>query len=468
MSVATSLVDDQPGRVCTTETLYEFEESPLLARQSRQESNARSYPRRIPLALKRAKGLYVEDVEGRRFIDCLAGAGTLALGQNHPVVIEAIRKVLDDGLPLHTLDLTTPVKDQFVQDLFGLLPDALAQEAKIQFCGPTGTDAVEAALKLVRTATGRNTVISFQGGYHGMSQGALSLMGSLGPKKPMAALLGNGVQFMPYPYDYRCPFGLGGEQGVKANLHYLHTLFSDPEAGVQLPAAVIVEVVQGEGGVIPADLDWLRGLRRLTEQAGVALIVDEIQSGFARTGKMFAFEHAGIVPDVVVLSKAIGGSLPLAVVVYREWLDTWLPGAHAGTFRGNQMAMAAGSAVMRYLKEHNVAAHAAAMGERLSEHLHILQRDFPQLGDIRGRGLMLGVELVDPSGLPDALGHPPAFGRLAPLVQRECLKRGLILELGGRHGSVVRFLPPLIITGAEIDHVAAMFGNALAAAIARL
>jgi diaminobutyrate-2-oxoglutarate transaminase len=169
-----------------------------------------------------------------------------------------------------------------------------------------------------------------------------------------------------------------------------------------------------------------------------------------------------------VLSKAIGGSLPLAVVVYREWLDTWLPGAHAGTFRGNQMAMAAGSAVMRYLKEHNVAAHAAAMGERLSEHLHILQRDFPQLGDIRGRGLMLGVELVDPSGLPDALGHPPAFGRLAPLVQRECLKRGLILELGGRHGSVVRFLPPLIITGAEIDHVAAMFGNALAAAIVRL
>ena len=133
MSVATSLVDNQPVRVSTTETLYRFEESPLLARQSRQESNARSYPRRIPLALKRAKGLYVEDVEGRRFIDCLAGAGTLALGHNHPVVIEAIRRVLDEGLPLHTLDLTTPVKDQFVQDLFGLLPDALAQEAKSSF-----------------------------------------------------------------------------------------------------------------------------------------------------------------------------------------------------------------------------------------------------------------------------------------------------------------------------------------------
>lgn len=166
MSVVTSLVEDQPVRVSPVpvETLYQFNESPLLARQRLQESNARSYPRRIPLALKRARGIYLEDVEGRSFIDCLAGAGTLALGHNHPVVIEAIQQVLADELPLHTLDLTTPVKDQFVQDLFGLLPPALAREAKIQFCGPTGTDAVEAALKLVRTATGRTTVLSFQGG----------------------------------------------------------------------------------------------------------------------------------------------------------------------------------------------------------------------------------------------------------------------------------------------------------------
>ncbi|WP_175653609.1 aspartate aminotransferase family protein [Pseudomonas sp. Marseille-P9899] len=464
MSVAIRFTEGQDAG----ETLYEFDESPLLARQSRQESNARSYPRRIPLALKRAKGLHVEDVEGRRFIDCLAGAGTLALGHNHPVVIEAIQQVLADELPLHTLDLTTPVKDQFVQDLFSILPPALAAEAKIQFCGPTGTDAVEAALKLVRSATGRSTVLSFQGGYHGMSQGALSLMGSLGPKRPLGALLSSGVQFMPYPYDYRCPFGLGGAAGVKANLSYLQNLLSDPEAGVQLPAAVIVEVVQGEGGVIPADLDWLRGVRAITEKAGVALIVDEIQSGFARTGKMFAFEHAGIIPDVVVMSKAIGGSLPLAVMVYRDWLDTWAPGAHAGTFRGNQMAMAAGSAVIRYLKEHNICEHAAAMGARLSAHLHDLQQDYPQLGDIRGRGLMLGVELVDPSGEPDARGHAPYFPRLAPLVQRECLKRGLILELGGRHGSVVRFLPPLVITAEQIDEVSAIFGRALAAAVASL
>ncbi|WP_136477406.1 aspartate aminotransferase family protein [Pseudomonas sp. DG56-2] len=470
MSVAISLA--QPlsvsSDVAAVETLYHFQESPLLTRQSQQESNARSYPRRIPLALKKARGLYVEDVEGRQFIDCLAGAGTLALGHNHPVVIEAIQQVLADELPLHTLDLTTPVKDQFVQDLFGLLPPALRDEAKIQFCGPTGTDAVEAALKLVRTATGRSTVLSFQGGYHGMSQGALSLMGSLGPKKPLAALLSNGVQFLPYPYDYRCPFGLGGEAGVKVNLHYLENLLNDPEGGVQLPAAVIVEAVQGEGGVIPADLEWLRGVRRITEKAGVALIVDEIQSGFARTGKMFAFEHAGIIPDVVVMSKAIGGSLPLAVVVYRQWLDTWQPGAHAGTFRGNQMAMAAGSAVMKYIKEHDLCAHAQAMGERLSGHLRRLQARFAQLGDIRGRGLMLGVELVDPASAKDAQGHPAACARLAPLVQRECLKRGLILELGGRQGAVVRFLPPLVITAEQVDEVAVRFERALGAAVASL
>ncbi len=451
--------------IATEEVLYQFDESPLLERQKRQESNARSYPRRIPLALKRARGIYVEDVEGRTFIDCLAGAGTLALGHNHPVVIDAIRQVLSDELPLHTLDLTTPVKDQFVQDLFAVLPEALAREAKIQFCGPTGTDAVEAALKLVRTATGRSGILSFQGGYHGMSLGALNLMGNHGPKKPLGAVLGNSVQFLPYPYDYRCPFGLGGEQGVQVNLNYLENLLNDPEGGVLLPAAVIVEVVQGEGGVVPADIAWLQGLRRITEQAGIALIVDEIQSGFARTGKMFAFEHAGIVPDVVVLSKAIGGSLPLAVVVYREWLDTWAPGAHAGTFRGNQMAMAAGSAVLRYLREHDIAGHATAMGERLVGHLRTLQRDYPQMGDIRWRGLMLGVELVDPRGAVDKLGHPPAFTALAGRVQAECLKRGLILELGGRHGSVVRFLPPLIISAEQVDEVASRFSRAFAAAV---
>lgn len=451
---------------CKEDADYQFDDNALLTRQKQQESNARSYPRKIPLALKRARGIYVEDVEGRVFIDCLAGAGTLALGHNHPAVIAAIQNVLDSELPLHTLDLTTPVKDQFVQDLFGILPQALTRQAKIQFTGPAGTDAVEAALKLVRTASGRSTVLAFQGGYHGMSLGALSLMGNLKPKIPLGALLDSGVQFLPFPYDYRCPFGLGGQAGIDVNLRYIHNLLNDPESGVLPPAAVIVEAVQGEGGVIPAPADWLRGLRDITQRAGIALILDEIQTGFGRTGKRFAFEHADIVPDVVVLSKAIGGSLPLSVVVYREALDTWAPGAHAGTFRGNQMAMAAGSAVIRIIENENLVEHAAAMGQRLQAHLCELQRRHPELGDVRGRGLMLGVEIIDPRGEPDALGRGPQAAALASAVQRECLKRGLILELGGRHGSVVRFLPPLIVSAEQIDQIARIFAKAVVAAVA--
>lgn len=439
---------------------YTFEPNALLERQAARESNARSYPRRIPLALKRAHGIYVEDTEGRVFIDCLAGAGTLALGHNHPVVIEAIQQVLKDGLPLHTLDLTTPVKDRFVQDLFDILPTEFARDAKVQFCGPSGADAVEAALKLVKTATGRGTMLAFHGAYHGMTQGALHLMGSLGPKRPLNSIL-QGVQFLPYPYDYRCPFGLGGEVGIQAGLRYIETVLNDPEGGVPHPAGMIFEVIQGEGGVIPAPDAWVRGVRDLTTKADIPLLLDEVQSGFGRTGKMFAFEHAGITPDVVVLSKAIGGSLPLSVVVYRGELDKWKPGAHAGTFRGNQMAMATGSATIRFLRTEGLHEHARQVGDRLSNGLKQLQRDFPQIGDVRGRGLMVGVEIIAPEEIHDNATKPPAAPVLARAIQTECLRRGLIIELGGRHGSVVRFLPPLIITERQIDHVLDSFSIAL-------
>lgn len=445
---------------------YVISRNILLERQEARESNARSYPRRIPLALKRAQGIYVEDIEGRVFIDCLAGAGTLALGHNHPVVVDAIQQVLKDGLPLHTLDLTTPVKDRFMQDLFDALPAEFARHAKVQFCGPTGADAVEAALKLVKTATGRGTVLAFHGAYHGMTEGALNLMGNLGPKRALNGVL-KGVQFLPYPYDYRCPFGIGGEAGMRAGLRYIETVLNDPEGGVPAPAGMILEAVQGEGGVVPAPDGWLKGVREITTKAGVPLMIDEVQTGFGRTGKLFAFEHADIVPDVVVLSKAIGGSLPLSVVVYREELDRWLPGAHAGTFRGNQMAMAAGSATIRHIRSGKLHEHASRIGQRFVDRLRELQRDYPQLGDVRGRGLMIGVEIVDPAGERNAAGCLPAAFALASAIQTECLRHGLIVELGGRHGSVVRFLPPLIITEAQIDHVLDIFTVAVRAAVNR-
>jgi diaminobutyrate-2-oxoglutarate transaminase len=320
----------------------------LLDRQARRESNARSYPRRLPLALVRGEGVHVTATDGRTYLDCLAGAGTLTLGHNHPVVLEAIRSVLACGLPLHTLDFATPVKDAFVEELFGHLPPALATDGRIHFCGPSGADAVEAAIKLVRIATGRRGLLAFQGGYHGMTQGALAATGNLAVKAALAGLAPE-VHFLPYPNGYRCPLGIGGEAGQRACARYVERLLDDPESGITPPAGMLLEVVQGEGGSIPAPLEWLQAMRRLTAERGIPLIVDEVQTGLGRTGRLFAVEHAGIVPDVLVLSKAIGGGLPLAVVVYSSALDRWPPGAHTGTFRGNQLAMAAGTAALRHI-----------------------------------------------------------------------------------------------------------------------
>lgn len=447
-------------RHAAVKELYSFSDNPLLSRQQRHESNARSYPRRIPIALSRAKGVYVEDTEGRVFIDCLAAAGTLALGHNHPVVVEALEKAIRSELPLQTLDLTTPVKDAFVQQLFDMLPGAWAREAKIQFCGPAGTDAVEAAMKLVKTATGRHGMFAFHGGYHGMSQGALALMGNHGPKRAVASSLG-GVQFLPYPYSYRCPFGLGGGGGEAAGLRLIESLLTDPESGVLPPAGIILEAVQGEGGVIPAPVAWLRGLRELCTRAKVPLIIDEVQTGFGRTGRCFAFEHAGITPDVLVVSKALGGGLPLAAVIYHESLDVWQPGAHAGTFRGNQLAMATGRATLAFIQSQRLDERAARLGGRFLARLDELQAELPCIGEVRGRGLMVGMEIVDPGGKPDHQGHPPQSRELAGAIQSACLKRGLILEVGGRFSSTLRFLPPLIITEPELDTVAGIVRDAV-------
>lgn len=210
---------------------YCLDPTPLLERQQQQESNARSYPRRIPLVLERAHGIYVQDSRGQVFVDCLAGAGTLALGHNHPVIVEAITQVMAAGVPMHTLDLMTPVKDAFVQEIFACLPSEFARNARIQFCGPSGADAVEAALKLTRTATGRHSVLAFEGAYHGMTLGTLAISGNLSPKNALGALT-PGVQRLPYPHDFRCPFGVAGDQGVTLNVRYLEHLLNDPESGV--------------------------------------------------------------------------------------------------------------------------------------------------------------------------------------------------------------------------------------------
>lgn len=426
-----------------------------LDRQARTESNARTYPRRLPLAIRRAQGLYVTDMDGKVYMDCLCGAGTLALGHNHPVVIEAIREHLDQGYPLHTLDLTTPVKDAFVEALFATLPPEFAANARIQFCSPSGADAVEAALKLVKTATERQGIVAFTGAFHGQTHGALALMGNLGPKVP--GLMPN-VTFQPYPYRYRCPLG-NIPCGTCGCAEFTEHHLGDPEGGVPTPAGIILEVEQGEGGAIPADHAWLRQIRWITTKRDIPLIIDEVQTGWGRTGTLYAFAQSGVVPDVLVLSKAIGGGLPLAVIVYRAELDVWKPGSHSGTFRGNQLAMAAGLVTLRFIQEHDLCAHATQMGRLFSDHLHDLLASYKFIGDVRGRGLMLGVEIVAPDAR-DPYGRPVGDGERARRIQTECFRRGLIIELGGRDGAVLRLLPPLIITAAQVEAVCTVIGSA--------
>ncbi|WP_225987326.1 diaminobutyrate--2-oxoglutarate transaminase family protein [Streptomyces spectabilis] len=521
----------------------------ILRRQSARESAARTYARALPIVPVRARGMTIEGADGQRYLDCLSGAGTLALGHNHPVVLEAIRAVLDSGAPLHVLDLATPVKDAFTTELFRTLPRGFAERARVQFCGPAGTDAVEAALKLVRAATGREGLLAFTGAYHGMTAGALEASGGARDVR---------VARLPYPQDYRCPFGIGGPRGAELAARWTESMLDDSKSGVPAPAGMIVEPVQGEGGVLPAPDAWMRRMRDITAARGIPLIADEVQTGVGRTGAFWAVEHSGVVPDVLVLSKAIGGSLPLAVVVYRDDLDVWPPGAHAGTFRGNQLAMAAGAATLAHVRENRLAERAADLGTRMLAGLRSLAHEHTSIGDVRGRGLMLGVELVDPSGrqpalnggdfeqargasrnddpsasadgrtgttpdsaprdhhsgfprtvpaarrgrprtadarldgahphppqpdgatagehadlhqrpsdtthgLPESRPHPPA-PELAAAVQRECLRRGLIVELGGRHSSVVRLLPPLTITDEQATAVLDRLADALATA----
>ncbi|TVL92689.1 diaminobutyrate--2-oxoglutarate transaminase family protein [Streptomyces sp. SAJ15] len=456
----------------------------ILRRQSLRESAARTYARSLPIVPVRARGLTIEGADGRRYLDCLSGAGTLALGHNHPVVLEAIRSVLDSGAPLHVLDLATPVKDAFVDELFATLPPQLAERGRVQFCGPAGTDAVEAALTLVRTATGRDGLLAFTGAYHGMTTGALAASGGARAVS---------VTRLPFPYDYRCPFGVGGDRGAELAARWTESVLDDGKGGVPAPAGMILEPVQGEGGVIPAPDGWLRRMREITTARGIPLIADEVQTGVGRTGAFWAVEHSGVVPDVMVLSKAIGGSLPLAVVVYRDDLDVWPPGAHAGTFRGNQLAMAAGAATLAFVRENALAERAATLGARILARLRELARRHPCVGDVRGRGLMLGLELVDPEGAgapiepalapgsaatvpapapapapspavtPASAPAPAAAPSLAAAVRQECLGRGLIVELGGRHSSVVRLLPPLTITDEQAEAILDRLADALEA-----
>ncbi|CAH0526353.1 pyridoxal phosphate-dependent class III aminotransferase [Vibrio hippocampi] len=432
------------------EAPYDLTPDQMLLNQQQHESDVRSYPRRLPIAIKQAFGALVEDTRGQIFLDCLAGAGTLAMGYNHPEINAALKLQLDSGLPYQTLDITTQAKDTFIQAVKAFLPSAFAEQSVLQFCGPSGADAVEAAIKLAKQTTGRNTMFAFRGAYHGMTNGTMGMMGNLGTKARRTGLMSD-VHFMPFPYSLRCPFGLGGDAGAKQSIRYIERLLNDDEAGIMKPAAIIVEPVQGEGGVIPAPAFWLQALRRICDEHEILLILDEIQCGVGKTGYRFAFEEAGIEPDILCLSKAIGGGLPMSLLVFNKKIDTWNAGEHTGTFRGNQLAMVSGAKALEIIERDNLVEHARVAGEYLRMGLNAIKQRVSCIAEVRGKGLMLGVEIAKPNGELNKFGEPASDGELTLKIQRAALERGLMVEKGGRDGSVIRFLPPLIISFEQID-----------------
>eukprot|EP01090_Pellita_catalonica_P012428 TRINITY_DN2698_c0_g2_i1.p1 TRINITY_DN2698_c0_g2~~TRINITY_DN2698_c0_g2_i1.p1 ORF type:complete len:470 (+),score=97.10 TRINITY_DN2698_c0_g2_i1:47-1456(+) len=431
-----------------------------------KESNARSYSRKFPMVIKKAKGMYLTTDDGKNYMDCLGNAGTLALGHNPDVLVDVVKQFLKDERPWQALDLITESKLKFIKSVYRALPKEM-QDYKIQFCGPSGSDCIEAAIKLAKTATKRRTMICFAGGYHGMGHGSMSLTGSLGPKKNVPNLM-SGVHVFPYPYSYRCPFGIGGEQGTKSIVQYIENTLADPESGITAPAAIVLEALQGEGGVIPAPPEFLQGLRRITTERDIPLIVDEIQAGWGRTGKMFGFQWGDIIPDMVTMSKASGGGMPMAFLLYHPKYDVWGPGAHAGTFRGNQIAMEVGAATIDYIIDKDLCSHVTEVGAHLEKGLLELKKQYDCVGDVRGRGLMLGLELVDTAGKKSSIGSFPPHQDLALLVQQLCFQNLLILEKGGRNSATLRFLPPLIITKKEIDQCLEILGKAIAEGLEKL
>ncbi|WP_416967495.1 aminotransferase class III-fold pyridoxal phosphate-dependent enzyme [Streptomyces sp. 4F14] len=395
----------------------------------------------LPIVPVRARGPIVEGADGRRYLDCLSGGGALALGHNHPVVLEAVRGVLDSGAPLHAPGLATSVQDAFVAELLCTLPPGLAGHARVRFGGPAGTDAVATTLAPARTA-----VLAFTDAHHTIAAG---------------------VPDTRTPPVHRCPYGAGDGLGAELAVGWAESVLGGREPGVPRPDCVILEPVQDSG--VPAPDGWLRRMRRITAERAVPLIADETRTGVGRTGAFWAVGHSGISPDAMVLSRAIGGGLPLAVIVHRDDLDLWGPGGHAGTVPGNQLAMAAGAATLAHVRENRLADHAARVGARMLRQLRSLAGEFPWIGDVHGRGLMIGVDMA--AGEPGPTVPLPVrsgVDRRAPCptadaVRRACLERGLIVGLGGRDRSVVRLLPPLTITDDQATAILDRFADALAA-----
>ncbi len=427
-----------------------------LAIQQRFESNVVSYAKVIPVAFDEGRGATIKDVDGNVYIDFFGGAGVLNVGHCNPEVLEAVRA--QETKLTHALDFPTRPKLDLIQKLVAIAPGGMRDHSKVFFGGPTGSDAVEAAVKLAKFNTKRIGVLAFEGAYHGMTSGALSFSSGKKFKENFLPLLPE-VHFAPYAYCYRCAFGKKDgtpEDCCMQCTEYVRHLLEDPHSGLVTPAAMLVEAVQGEGGsIVPPD-EYLAELRKIADEYAVPLIVDEIQAGMGRTGTMFACEHSKTTPDLMTLSKGLGGiGYPLSACVCRDEYDTWPPGSHIGTFRGQAVAMAAGYAAIRFMEKNHVPEHAMQLGEHMLKRLDELKEASRYIGDVRGRGLMIGVEFVR-----DKTTKKPAED-LAREVRRRSYAKGLIVELGGHYNNVVRFLPPLVLTKELADKGLDVFEGAV-------
>ncbi|WP_134942958.1 diaminobutyrate--2-oxoglutarate transaminase family protein [Pseudomonas syringae] len=410
-----------------------------------------------PIFAASAKNATVTDVEGREFIDFAGGIAVLNTGHLHPKIIAAVQEQLTKLSHTCFQVLAYEPYVELCEKINAKVPGDFDKKTLLV---TTGSEAVENAVKIARAATGRAGVIAFTGAYHGRTMMTLGLTGKVVPYSAGMGLMPGGIFRALYPCELH---GVSVDDSIAS----IERIFKN-DAEPKDIAAIIIEPVQGEGGFYVAPKAFMLRLRELCDKHGILLILDEVQAGFGRTGKMFAFEHAEIEPDVIVMSKAVGGGLPLAVLGFKREFDAWSPGNHAGTFRGNQMAMATGLATLEVLQRQNLAGQAAKRGDWLKEQLGLLQQRYPAIGNVRGRGLMLGIEIVDERKAADRLGSLPMDPELAVAIQQHCFKQGLLLERGGRNGNVIRLLPPLIITEEQCQLVIQRFEQALKAALSQL
>lgn len=390
----------------------------------KKESVVRSYCRNFPVVFDRAKDSLLYCENGGEYIDFLAGAGALNYGHNNGFIKSRIMDYLSSDRIIHGLDLHTAAKGEFIAAFDENILQPRDLSYRLQFCGPTGTNAVEAAIKIARKTTGRAGVFAFMGGYHGMTLGALALTGNRYHRHSTYQL--NGATFMPFPFGFPASFD---------TIDYLEYVLTDASSGVDLPAAVILETIQAEGGIVVAPVEWLKRLRQLCNRFGIFMIVDDIQVGCYRSGPFFSFERAAIEPDMVVLSKSLGGfGLPISLLLLKDELDRqWEPGEHNGTFRGNQLSFVGGVAALEYARTVNMEAVVKEKAQIISDFIDTQILALGKGLKKRGMGMIWG---IDCSAYPEEFTHR---------IIKDCFRLGLIVERAGRDDCVVKLMPPLNI-----------------------